>query len=628
MDNKEKPDQKIDDVKKAMEFFPQDEMAGIGLIAESFQKNPSNEEAEKALRNLRFGFVENIIGVEEVDIAALFATNFGKVFQLISDSGLVDSELLPAEEEIANAAKSCLDGALVRPIDLRLVLVAMLYFRAHEIDSWPSLNAVPHWMQKRYFEFLFHVPAVFLRTGEADEYLSHMRRQFFALRQLLLEQSKAPLSVRILPKFLEKCNIVPLYFNTDSLKDIMQVRAEVSTLALRAMGAKLDYDFPKRSGGARIRVGVFDPSIAHRSETYVTLSALRLAPCKFSVHLITDAPIVNDDLNAACRRIVGDISILPKGVSAKVEFIRRLDLDVMLIGTNMCAAADVMFLVFLHRVARVQMVSYCSPVTTGSVNIDAFVSGTLACVSDSQNQFTERLLRIPGPPGCMDYTHDLRRPIGRFSKEDFGVEEDEVLFVSGANCYKILPEMQEVWAEILAAVPKSKLLLHPFNPNWAKAYPEARFRAAFARTLSLHGVDVTRLVISNCKLPSRADVVALMAIGDVYLDTFPYSGSISLTDPLETGVPSVVCEGESLRSRQGAALLRDIGIEELITTNRDEYIAKAIELANDPMLRDQLRSRILRSVSSKPRYLDPELYGRQLGLVLEKVVQDGLEACE
>jgi predicted O-linked N-acetylglucosamine transferase (SPINDLY family) len=135
-----------------------------------------------------------------------------------------------------------------------------------------------------------------------------------------------------------------------------------------------------------------------------------------------------------------------------------------------------------------------------------------------------------------------------------------------------------------------------------------------------------RLIVSTHKLPTRSDVVAMMAIGDVYLDTFPYSGSISLTDPLETGVPTLVCEDDSLRSRQGAALLRDIGLEELIAENAEQYITKAIELANDPKKRTALRGEILAAVSAKPRYLDPERYGGQLARLLEKIVREGLDA--
>lgn len=609
------------------DFFSSEEVANIKSLAEAFQKNPLEMEAGEALRNLRLGLAEHLLSAEEGGLQELFARDYGVVFGLIIGAGLLDSERLPQEDQIAEAARSYFQNIGGNTVDLRFLFVAVLFFRAHEISNWPLLNSVPEWMEERYFEFLFYVPEIFFRKGEAEEYLAHMRGQYAELRAMLTKQPNARFPRKFLPKFLSKSNVIPLYFNADSLKDIMETRSELCALALRSMGAGLDYKFPKRFvGESKIRVGILDAALSPRSETYVTLPSLRLDRTNFYVQLLTLSPALNPELEAACRRMVDGITVLPCEVVKQVEAIRRLDLDVLLIGSNTCAVTNGQFLLSLHRLARLQMVSYCSPVTTGNKNIDAFLSGTLACVPGAQEQFAERLLQVSGPPGCMDYAHDRKSAVRGFSKSDFGVPEDAVLFVSGANCFKILPEMQEVWAEILQRVPGSRLLLHPFNPNWTNKYPEVRFQESFYKTLAKWGIGLDRLIVSTHKLPTRSDVVAMMAIGDVYLDTFPYSGSISLTDPLETGVPTLVCEDNSLRSRQGAALLRDIGLEELIAENAEQYIIKAIELANVPKRRNAIRGEILAAVSAKPRYLDPERYGGQLARLLEKIVREGLDA--
>lgn len=619
--------QKLPDTQISPNFFGPEEVENIQSLVEAFQKNPLAKDAHEGLRNLRLGLAEHLFGVEESALPDLFANDYGRVFGLITSSGLLDSELLLEEDKIAQAARSYFQNLGENVPDLRFLFVAMLFFRAHDIKSWPDLNSVPEWMEDRYFEFLFHVPEIFFRRGEADEYLAHMRGQYGTLRGMLTKQPNSRFARKFLPKFLNKSNVIPLYFNSDSLKDIMEHRAELSAMALRSMGAGLDYKFTKRHvGDVKIRIGILDAAVAPRSETYVTLPAMRLDRNKFSVQLLSLSPALSLELEAACRRMVDGIIILPREVAKQVEAIRRLDLDVLLIGSNTCAVSNGQFLLSLHRLARLQMVSYCSPVTTGNKNVDAFLSGALACVPKSQEQFTERLLKIAGPPGCMDYSHDRKSAVRGFSKSDFGVPEDVVLFVSGANCFKILPEMQEVWAELLERVPGSRLLLHPFNPNWTNKYPEVRFQESFYKTLAKRGIDLDRLIVSTHKLPTRSDVVAMMAIGDVYLDTFPYSGSISLTDPLETGVPTLVCEDDSLRSRQGAALLRDIGMEELITKNAEEYIAKAIDLAKDPQKRGEIRTKILSAIAAKPRYLNPDRYGRELGRMLEKVVSEGLDA--
>jgi len=405
----------------------------------------------------------------------------------------------------------------------------------------------------------------------------------------------------------------------------MEVRAELGALALQSTGAILDHKYAKReSTKTKIRVGIVDVAVASRSETYVTLPALRLDRNKFSIYLISTTAPLSQELESICRSLVDEIIILPNILYKQVETIRQLDLDVIIIGSNTSAVTNTQFLLSLHRLARIQLVSYCSPVTTGIKNVDAFLSGSFSCTKDAQEQFTERLLQIQGPPGCMDFGSDRKPPVRFFSKADFGITNDEILYISGANCFKILPEIQEVWAEILDKVPRSRLLIHPFNPNWTNNYPYTVFKHSITNFFTKRGIDLNRLIISQYKLPTRSDVVALMAIGDIYLDTFPYSGSISLTDPLETGVPTIVCESKSLRSRQGAALLRDIGVEELIALNAKGYIKKAIQLANNQERRNEIRSRILSAVNSTPLYLNADMYGRKLGLLLEEIVHQNL----
>jgi glycosyltransferase involved in cell wall biosynthesis len=607
-------------------FFGAEEVANMKSLVDAFQKNPTHLEAAKILRNLRLGISEHLLGTEESLLQSLFENDYGEIYRLLAKSGLLDSTRATEEDAIAQQVRRYFENYTSGRYDVRLLLVAMLFIRAHEIGGWPVLNSVPEWLEDMYFNYIFYTPEIFFRVGEADDYCRHMRSQFSYLRGLIKTSPASNFSKKFAPIFLHKCNIIPLYFNQDSLRDFMEIRAELCDLVLRSMGAGLDYRFSKRAAGSKIRVGIFDAALAHRSETYVNLPVLRLDRAKFSVHLISLFPPAIPELEGLYLSMVDKFVILPKELDKQVKAIRELDLDVLIIGSNTCAVTNIQFLLSLHRLARLQMVSYCSPVTSGSRNVDAFITGELACVADSQSQFAERLILLPGPPGCMDYSYDRRPPLRQFSKAEFGVPEDSLLFISGANCFKIIPEIQEVWARVLASSPGSRLLLHPFNPNWTSNYPEVRFEESFRKTLQRHGVELDRLIISSSLLPARSDVVALMAIGDIYLDTFPYSGSISLTDPLEAAVPTLVCEYDSLRSRQGAALLRDLGLSDLITNSSSDYVAKAIELGRSQIKRQYFRNKITRSMLAKPSFLDPDRYSRNLGLMLEAVVPSGLDA--
>jgi predicted O-linked N-acetylglucosamine transferase (SPINDLY family) len=48
---------------------------------------------------------------------------------------------------------------------------------------------------------------------------------------------------------------------------------------------------------------------------------------------------------------------------------------------------------------------------------------------------------------------------------------------------------------------------------------------------------------------NHEDVKTVLQLADIYLDSYPYAGANSMVDPLEVGLPTVVREGNNLRSR-------------------------------------------------------------------------------
>src|SRR5690606_27129086 len=112
----------------------------------------------------------------------------------------------------------------------------------------------------------------------------------------------------------------------------------------------------------------------------------------------------------------------------------------------------------------------------------------------------------------------------------------------------------------------------------------------------------------------------LERIADVYLDTYPFSGSISVVDPLELGMPVVVREGATHRGRMATALLREIGVTDLITHSEDEYVALAATLATDARRRQDVSERIRSAMALGPKFLDPAAFAQDLGGLIESLV--------
>ncbi len=65
------------------------------------------------------------------------------------------------------------------------------------------------------------------------------------------------------------------------------------------------------------------------------------------------------------------------------------------------------------------------------------------------------------------------------------------------------------------------------------------------------------------------------------------------------GVPVITLAGERFIERLSASMLNAIGLDELIADSQDDYVAKAVALANDrqrlSLMRDSLRERLAAS---------------------------------
>lgn len=151
---------------------------------------------------------------------------------------------------------------------------------------------------------------------------------------------------------------------------------------------------------------------------------------------------------------------------------------------------------------------------------------------------------------------------------------------------KINESVLAVWSRIMAQVPGSRLMIGNASNTDQREDLLARFAAA--------GIAEDRLLL----VPRRGlvDYLRYYHEIDLALDPFPYNGGTTSFHALWMGVPVISLSGATTTSRQGAGILRGIGLDECVAADADTYVSRAVSLATDrerlATLRNSLRSRM------------------------------------
>ena len=572
-----------------------------------------------ALRHIRGEMISLLQTLPAEDLEAWWPRFLVEAHTAIKESGVQD---LPKEANDASALNTLRSELLSMEDDAQYpsrLLAGMLLCQNFEMPIPGDVANIPDWLKERYCAFLLETPQVFIHEGDAAAYATYLSKIVELFHQKCINErgiDDSPVTRALTNFFAGRANFVQVYFNTGNLRGVYQKRADLITAALIDSGALTLTAFPpRRSSHGKIRLGIFAQHFSAQTETYFTLSHFDFIDrSRFDLTLYA-MTATGHALEKHCIERVDRFKVLTgSDLQAQVKQIRSDDLDILLIGTNMTAVTNSATLLGSHRLARIQIASVSSPVTTGLRHMDIMLSALWnEPKADAKEHYTEQLWLMPGAINYYAYQYDLEPATVNFCRQDLGIPKETLVFFSGANFFKIIPELSQAWAKILAEVPDSVLLLMPFNPNWSNRYKAQPFVTRLTSQMQKLNVDPSRLRIVNPR-PTRADVHKVLAAADVYLDAYPFAGACSLLDPIIVGVPPIVRSGPVGRSNHGAALMQMIGLNGLVCDSDESYITSAIEMASNSAKRQQVRTTLNALQDSQPpRYFDTHGFSAKVG---------------
>lgn len=339
---------------------------------------------------------------------------------------------------------------------------------------------------------------------------------------------------------------------------------------------------PRRSGG-KLRLGLLSSDLrSHSVAKFVLPLVENYDRGAFEIYCYSPFDSATDAIqqrfkdNVAGFRIVANTSY-----RETAEIIRDDEVDILfeLNGFTRDSRINAME----YRPAPVQVAWLGYPFTTGIGEIDYLLLDRY-CRPDNESWLTEEVLTMPESWVCFGEFPD------DFISAQLPHERNDGVFTFGTlnNPYKYTPRILDLWARALHAVPGSRFLF---------VRPESRskiFVSNMCKEFGKRGIAPDRLYfVNNRDQTYEIDENEFQLTHHYYydeidlsLDTFPVTGGTTTCDALWMGVPVVGLFGPSVHQRMCYSILHNAGLGDLCAATDEEYIEKAVALAND---HDRLR---------------------------------------
>lgn len=298
------------------------------------------------------------------------------------------------------------------------------------------------------------------------------------------------------------------------------------------------------------------------------------------------------------------ISIYSKSDIEAATLINQQNIDILIDLSG--HSANNRLPVFSFKPAPLQISWLGYPVTSGLPEIDYILGDPYALSNDYKNQFTENIWQLPKSYLC------LTPPQTNILKTDSpALKNGFVTFGSFNNISKINSKVIHTWSSILKTVDNSKLLIK------TKELDDLNIKAKILEYFYSNGINSSRLILKG-KIKSKKQHFEEYNNIDIALDTFPYPGVTTSSEALWMGVPVIFLKGTTFLSSTANSIAFNSGTTQFTSSNPEEYIQKAVKLASDVKLLNNVRKSIRDSINESTLF-DAHSFAKNFGITLENL---------
>ncbi|HQY70226.1 MAG TPA: SEC-C metal-binding domain-containing protein [Pseudomonadales bacterium] len=340
-----------------------------------------------------------------------------------------------------------------------------------------------------------------------------------------------------------------------------------------------------RSTDRKLRLGYFSPNFSRKIAGYFIRPLIAHHDrTRFDLYLYSNTAVEDDYTDYFrdnCSKWT-DVRGLDAKQVAQAIVDDRIDVMVDLAGH----APDNILAALSYKPAPVQITMLDYFDTTGVSAMDYFVSDDYHSPVGSPQRFVEKLLRLSTIRLCYEPV-DLAPPV----RELPAARNGYITFGSFNRRQKVTPEVIGLWSRVLHDVPGSRLVLK------GSYFDQAAVQADILHHFCAEGIDAARIEFRGRS--HHREALEQYGDVDIGLDTFPWNGGLTTCESLLMGVPVIALAGDRIISRQSAAMMHALGLDDFVADDRDQYvdIARRWSASTGALeqLRRELRQRLLAS---------------------------------
>jgi predicted O-linked N-acetylglucosamine transferase (SPINDLY family) len=453
-------------------------------------------------------------------------------------------------------------------------------------EAWANLAEV--FLRKNFYEETIQC---FTQARELNISIAFLDGIILCFQEMIGDWSSYDANITQLPIKIHESKEVLLPLNALSIFDNPDLQLKSTIIWTDITHPSQDLLGPiQKYSNPKIKIAYFSADFKDHPVSYLTAEL-------FELHDRSQFEVYGFSLKKAQHSPIRERLIA--GFDHFIEVDNKTDIEIATLARNLQIdiaidlgghTQDARTGIFAHRAAPLQVNFLGFAGTMGASYMDYIIADEIVIPQEHKDFYLEQKVYLPNSYMVDDSN---RLPSSKqFSRSEFGLPEDGVIFCCFNNSYKFNPPRIASFAKILSDTPNSVLWVSENNASFKK-----NLLAEFTKL----GVAEHRIVFAG-RVNALEDHLARYRLADLFLDTSPYNAHTTALDSLKAGTPILTLAGKSFASRVGASLLTAIGLPELIVHSENEFIELAIKLGQNPELLKTLKEKLIANYQTMPLF--------------------------